>query len=295
MANEEINETFSSNKPNQISIPIKTIVHSAMSKHSVFYDEIDVIYLRRYFISCLNMKYINPRDLVPLVDTFTSQIKQIIHIHEDMPKNSLYIIKNNSLYVFDQLQIIDEKAYEISWFAAIFDVISAKSNSEKRTFVENLLIYIAGEKIFTCDYGSHIVMPRSDEVEIDGTKLVLRAGYHVFNKEICLLKQLFIALSVNENRIIRDAHFESLSLVISNLKENDKRTNTLLETIGAVNQLHNSKQFKKELELMEKYQRNINKHFFPAINADYYAFCALILSDSLRTELMIEKEQNTTD
>ena len=46
-----------------IKIPIKAIVEQAMIKNGAKYDEDEFNLLRKYFIACLNLGYLEPKDL----------------------------------------------------------------------------------------------------------------------------------------------------------------------------------------------------------------------------------------
>lgn len=65
-------------RPKDIKIPIKAIVEQAMTTNGAKYEEDEFNLLRKYFIACLNLGYMQPKDLVPMVNKFASKVKFIV-------------------------------------------------------------------------------------------------------------------------------------------------------------------------------------------------------------------------
>ena len=82
-----------------IKIPIKAIVEHAMTTNGARYEEDEFNLLRKYFIACLNLGYMEPKDLVPMVDKFAQKIKIIVLNYTNINKMDYYVINNGVLYI----------------------------------------------------------------------------------------------------------------------------------------------------------------------------------------------------
>lgn len=61
------------NNMNEIKIPIKDIIEKSMRSHSSLYSEESIALLRKYFIACMNLRFIEPEYLKNCVDEFTKK------------------------------------------------------------------------------------------------------------------------------------------------------------------------------------------------------------------------------
>ena len=64
--------------PRDIKIPIKAIVEQVMNSNGAKYEEDEFNLLRKYFIACLNLGFMQPKDLQVMVNKFASKIKFMI-------------------------------------------------------------------------------------------------------------------------------------------------------------------------------------------------------------------------
>ena len=87
-----------------IKIPIKSIVEQAMNQNGARYEEDEFNLLRKYFIACLNLGYLEPKDLVPMVNKFASKIKIIVLNYNNVNKMDYYVINQAVLYISGALK-----------------------------------------------------------------------------------------------------------------------------------------------------------------------------------------------
>lgn len=271
-----------------IKIPIKAIVEHAMTTNGARYEEDEFNLLRKYFIACLNLGYMEPKDLVPMVNKFAQKIKIIVLNYTNINKMDYYVINNGVLYINGILKEENPMFYEINYYKAVTETIFGAN--DKHIGLSNALCNMAAEKIYNMDTnGSRIVMPRTDNEMIGNEQIQIRAGYTNYNLIISLLKQLFICKGINENRVLHDMYFDGYDKVISNLSFDDN-SNLLLDVLDklcimyiqrrVMNQTNPS-----EKALLDKYQIIVND-MFTKMDQNYFAFCALITTDDLRQKCM---------
>ncbi len=271
-----------------IKIPIKAIVEQAMYSNGAKYEEDEFNLLRRYFIACLNLGYMLPTDLTKMVNKFASKIKIIVLNYNNVNKMDYYVINGSILYINGQLKSDNITFYEINFFKAVSEVLF--ETNDNNISLSNALCEIAAEKIYNMDVnGSRIIMPHTTTETILNDQIQIRAGYLNYNLIISLLKQLFMSKKINENRVIHDMYFEGYNKFVSNLLL-DSNTKLLVEVLDSICAMYISRKVKnhpnaQEKLLIDKYQILINDSF-STIDQNYYAFCALITSDSLREKCM---------
>lgn len=276
------------NDSKNIKIPIKAIVEQAMSTNGAKYEEDEFNLLRKYFIACLNLGYMEPKDLVPMVNKFASKIKIIVLNYNNVNKMDYYVVNGSVLYISGVVKDTNFLLYQVNFYKAVTEVIFGAN--DEHIGLSNALCNMAAEKIYNMDEnGSRIVMPRTDVETINNEKIQIRAGYNNYNLVISLLKQFFICKRINENKVLHDMYFEGYDTVFKRTfkDENDNLIISVLDKLcimyiqrKVMNQTNPS-----EKTLLEKYQIMINE-MFTKIDQNYFAFCALITSDELRKNCM---------
>lgn len=281
------------NESRDIKIPIKDIVMQAMQRNGARYEEDEFNLLRKYFIACLNLGFLKPSDLVEMVNKFASKIKFITLSYQNINKMDYYMINNGVLYINGNLKFQNPMFYEINFYKAVSETIF--NSNDTHIGISNALCNIAAEKIYNMDTNdSRIIMPKTDEEKIGNDTIKIRSGYYNYNLIISLLKQLFISLNINENKIIHDMYFDGYNEVF---KSNFKDSNTLLliEVLDKLALMYMQRKVSNntnpsEKSLLDKYQIMINDTF-TKVDQNYFAFCALITTDELREKCM-SKFQN---
>lgn len=277
-----------------IKVPIKTIIEESMKKNSVAYEEDVIILLRRYFIACLNLGFLQVDNLKTIVDKFTSKISNINNNYSYINKLDYYFISSSSLYICGKLLEWSEEKYVMNFYKAVTEVIF-DSNDEHIGF-NCALCEMAAEKVFNMDVNnSRIIMSKTTEEIIGYEKIQIRAGYENYNLIISLLKQLLISKDCNENKLIYDMFHNCYNEVLKNFID-DETTLLLINVLDKlcimyISRLVLLKTNVNEKYLLDKYQLLVNK-LFNNISHEYFAFCALITSDELRRICMavFEKE-----
>ena len=271
-----------------IKIPIKSIVEQAMNQNGARYEEDEFNLLRKYFIACLNLGYLEPKDLVPMVNKFASKIKIIVLNYNNVNKMDYYVINQAVLYISGALKDNNSSFYEINFYKAVSEVILNANN--KHVGMSSAICEMMAEKIHNMDVnGSRIIMPRTDEEQIGSEKIQIRAGYMNYNLIISLAKQLFISMNINENKVINRMLFEGFDNVLNELfKDNNSRL--LLDVLDKLCLIYINRKVRGEINqsekiLLDKYQIMINDSF-KKIDQNYFAFCALITTDELRKKCM---------
>lgn len=271
-----------------IKIPIKSIVEQAMMNNGAKYEEDEFNLLRKYFIACLNLGYLEPKDLVSMVNKFASKIKLIVLNYNNVNKMDYYIINQGVLYINGALKDTNDMFYEINFYKAVTESIFNVSSD--KIGISSALCEIVAEKIYNMDTnGSRIIMPKTEEEKISDKKIEIRAGYMNYNLVISLAKQLFISLGINENKVIKQMFFDEFNKVI-NETFTDKTTLLLIEVLDKLCLMYINRKVRgienpNEFDLLEKYQIIINDTF-KKIDQNYFAFCALITTDELRKKCM---------
>lgn len=271
-----------------IKIPIKSIVEQAMNQNGARYEEDEFNLLRKYFIACLNLGYLEPKDLVPMVNKFASKIKIIVLNYNNVNKMDYYVINQAVLYISGTLKDNNSSFYEINFYKAVSEVIL--NANDKYVGMSSAICEMMAEKIHNMDVnGSRIIMPRTDEEQIGSEKIQIRAGYMNYNLIISLAKQLFISMNINENKVINRMLFEGFDNVLNELfKDNNSRL--LLDVLDKLCLIYINRKVRGEINpsekiLLDKYQIMINDSF-KKIDQNYFAFCALITTDELRKKCM---------
>lgn len=271
-----------------IKIPIKSIVEQAMNQNGARYEEDEFNLLRKYFIACLNLGYLEPKDLVPMVNKFASKIKIIVLNYNNVNKMDYYVINQAVLYISGALKDNNSSFYEINFYKAVSEVIL--NANDKHVGMSSAICEMMAEKIHNMDVnGSRIIMPRTDEEQISSEKIQIRAGYMNYNLIISLAKQLFISMNINENKVINRMLFEGFDNVLNELfKDNNSRL--LLDVLDKLCLIYINRKVRGEINpsekiLLDKYQIMINDSF-KKIDKNYFAFCALITTDELRKKCM---------
>lgn len=271
-----------------IKIPIKSIVEQAMNQNGARYEEDEFNLLRKYFIACLNLGYLEPKDLVPMVNKFASKIKIIVLNYNNVNKMDYYVINQAVLYISGALKDNNSSFYEINFYKAVSEVIL--NANDKHVGMSSAICEMMAEKIHNMDVnGSRIIMPRTDEEQIGSEKIQIRAGYMNYNLIISLAKQLFISMNINENKVINRMLFEGFDNVLNELfKDNNSRL--LLDVLDKLCLIYINRKVRGEINpsekiLLDKYQIIINDSF-KKIDQNYFAFCALITTDELRKKCM---------
>lgn len=276
------------NESKDIKIPIKAIVEHAMNTNGARYEEDEFNLLRKYFIACLNLGYMEPKDLVPMVNKFAEKIKLIVLNYNNVNKMDYYVINNGVLYISGALKESNPMFYEINFYKAVTETVF--NANDNHIGISNALCNMAAEKIYNMDTnGSRIVMPRTDEEIIGSDKIQVRAGYNNYNLIISLLKQLFICKSINENKVLHDMYFKGYDMVLKDTITDDN-LKLLIDVLDklcimyiqrkVMNQTNAS-----EKALLDKYQIIVND-MFTKMDQNYFAFCALITTDELRQKCM---------
>lgn len=276
------------NESKDIKIPIKAIVEHAMNTNGARYEEDEFNLLRKYFIACLNLGYMEPKDLVPMVNKFAEKIKLIVLNYNNVNNMDYYVINNGVLYISGALKESNPMFYEINFYKAVTETVF--NANDNHIGISNALCNMAAEKIYNMDTnGSRIVMPRTDEEIIGSDKIQVRAGYNNYNLIISLLKQLFICKSINENKVLHDMYFKGYDTVLKDTITDDN-LKLLIDVLDklcimyiqrkVMNQTNAS-----EKALLDKYQIIVND-MFTKMDQNYFAFCALITTDELRQKCM---------
>ncbi len=283
-------------RPKDIKIPIKAIVEQAMTTNGAKYEEDEFNLLRKYFIACLNLGYMQPKDLVPMVNKFASKVKFIVLNYNNVNKMDYYVISNGVLYINGALKDTNDAFYQINFYKAVSETIFGMHDSH--IGLANALTNMTAEKIYNMDVNaSRIVMPKTDnEMLFNNVQIQVRSGYMNYNLIISLLKQFFICKGINENRVIHDMYFEGYDTVIARVLPNDSNTNLLLQvldnlTIMYIQRKVMNKPSDKEKELLDKYQIIVND-MFTKMDQNYFAFCALVTTDELRQKCMKKFDSN---
>lgn len=277
-----------------IKIPIKAIVDQSMRQNGAKYEEDEFNLLRKYFIACLNLGYMEPKDLVPMVNKFSEKIKLIVLNYNNVNKMDYYMINAGVLYISGALKDNNPVFYEINFYKAVTEVVF--NANDTHIGLSNALCEMVSEKIHNMDAnGSRIIMPRTDNETVGDKQIQIRAGYMNYNLIISLVKQLFINKNLNENKVTRDMYFEGYDAVINRcFSGNTERL--LLDVIDKLCIMYINRRVRNmpnpsEMDLLNKYQVLLNDSF-TKMDQNYLAFCALITTDELREKCMNKFRNN---
>lgn len=277
-----------------IKIPIKAIVDQSMHANGAKYEEDEFNLLRKYFIACLNLGYLEPKDLVPMVNKFSERIKLIVLNYNNVNKMDYYMINAGVLYISGALKENNPTFYEINFYKAVTEVVF--NANDTHVGISNALCEMVAEKINNMDAnGSRIIMPRTDYEVIGDKKIQIRAGYMNYNLIISLVKQLFINKGLNENKVIHDMYFNGYENVIKSILPGNTEQ-LLLDVIDKLCIMYVNRRVRNmpnpsEFDLLNKYQVLLNDSF-TKMDQNYLAFCALITTDELREKCMNKFKNN---
>ncbi len=271
-----------------IKIPIKDIVQQAMEQNGAKYEEDEFNLLRKYFIACLNLGYLQPKDLVLMVNKFASVIKIIVLNYNKVNKMDYYLINGSVLYISGALKETNDMFYQINFYKAVSEII-LKAN-DKHIGISSAICEMVAEKIYNMDTnGSRIILPKTVSEQLGENIIQIRAGYMNYNLVISLAKQLFICKGLNENKIINRMFFEGFDNVLNEIFK-DNNTILLLDVLDKICIMYINRNVNKitnpnEKSLIDKYQIILNDTFVN-LDQNYFAFCALITTDELRKKCM---------
>lgn len=294
MNSEMLNGLIEEQDGRNIKVPIKDILDECIAFNECSYPIETTFLIRRFSISGLNLGYYTPEDLPVIVNRFCSKIRCIKYDYNIGTDNSVkhYSIKNGTLYLSEELESINPYLFEISAFAAFFEVISEADVYHEHEIFKTVLSYMAGEKFLNMDKNdSRIIMPKTEELVCGQYKYELRAGYTFFNLPIVLVKQLFIALHKNENILIRNSLLGNFTKdTVDELVNDNKQVSMLISVVDVITRSYINQEYEEANKLLFKYQKIINL-LFKKVDQDYLAFCALILTDEWRSSLMKAMEE----
>ena len=106
-----------------ISIPIRSIVEQSMNKNGARYMEDEFNLLIKYFIACLNLRYLLPKDLTVMVDKFSEKIKFIVLNYNSINNLDYYKIIDGVLYINGNLKYSSPQLYEITFYKAVTETV----------------------------------------------------------------------------------------------------------------------------------------------------------------------------
>jgi hypothetical protein len=286
-----------------IQIPIKGIVERAAKKHGCVFDFYDMLYIRKFFIACLNYGYLEPEDLEQKCDVFCSRLKEFVPSTKEnlSPINPLYKIDNGVLYIASDSRDTSEDYITIAYFKAFMQVLLGWDG--KCTSVEETLCSIAAEHLYVMDVdGNRIVLPKSDHEYIADKigklfELTLRSGYRQFNYPISMLKMFFVIIDCNENMLTKNMLNSSFNEQFDALfKSKDD-----MEVLKQFNELFimyisriNGKPSTEELEAIKRYSLLLTD-IINEVGPNSFAFFALIPDDEIRNLAFAKLESKFTD
>lgn len=291
------------NEKKDIQIPIKGIVERAAKKHGCVFGFYDMLYIRKFFIACLNYGYLEPEDLEQKCDVFCSRLKEFVPSTKEnlSPINPLYKIDNGVLYIASDSRDTSEDYITIAYFKAFMQALLGWD--EKCTSVEETLCSIAAEHLYVMDVdGNRIVMPKSDHEYIADKigkpfELTLRSGYRQFNYPISMLKMFFVVIDCNENMLTKNMLNSSFNEQFDALfKSKDD-----MEVLKQFNELFimyisriNGKPSTEELEAIKRYSLLLTD-IINEVGPNSFAFFALIPDDEIRNLAFAKLESKFTD
>lgn len=291
------------NEKKDIQIPIKGIVERAAKKHGCVFDFYDMLYIRKFFIACLNYGYLEPEDLEQKCDVFCSRLKEFVPSTKEnlSPINPLYKIDNGVLYIASDSRDTSEDYITIAYFKAFMQVLLGWDG--KCTSVEETLCSIAAEHLYVMDVdGNRIVLPKSDHEYIADKigklfELTLRSGYRQFNYPISMLKMFFVIIDCNENMLTKNMLNSSFNEQFDALfKSKDD-----MEVLKQFNELFimyisriNGKPSTEELEAIKRYSLLLTD-IINEVGPNSFAFFALIPDDEIRNLAFAKLESKFTD
>ena len=275
-----------------VRIPIKEIIDTVIRKNSCIYNEEYITLMRKFFIGCLNLGYIEEDNIYNIVRKI-GKIKEIVHKDSIVNVFEHYYIENGILYIEKQK---GNESYILDFYKALSEIMFNSPNF-KNNSLYCALTEMLSEKVYNMDInGSKIIMPKSEQYMVGEKKLDLRAGYKRCNLTINLLKQLFIYKGINENEVISNIingnGFENEIAKITD-DEDVKVLFNIIEKISLMdrNRIITGKVNHEEMEYIIEYQKKIND-LFVKMDQNYFAFLALITSDDLRAKCIKKFDNN---
>ena len=291
------------NEKKDIQIPIKGIVERAAKKHGCVFDFYDMLYIRKFFIACLNYGYLEPEDLEQKCDVLCSRLKAFVPSAKEnlSPINPFYKIDNGVLYIASDSRDTSEDYITIAYFKAFMQALLGWDG--KCTSVEETLCSIAAEHLYVIDIdGNRIVMPKSEheyiaDKEGKSFELTLKAGYRQFNYPISMLKMFFIVIGCNENVLIKDMlnssfneQFDALFKSKDDMKVLKQFNELFIMYIPRIN----GKPSTEELEAIKRYSLLLTD-IINEVGPNSFAFFALIPDDEIRNLAFAKLESKVTD
>lgn len=92
-----------------IKVPILDILTTSMNKYKSDYREEFIFLLRRFYIACLNLGFIQPYELETVVDKFVSKINNIV-VDQCVSEHKPYVVINKTLCIDKtEYMLSDEK------------------------------------------------------------------------------------------------------------------------------------------------------------------------------------------
>ncbi len=180
------------------------------------------------------------------------------------------MIADNTIYVLNGLKQYDAELYDKTIFKAISEAILGFD--DEFDCISNAFLEMMAEKIFNMDVnGSRIIMPRTEHYVVGEQILDLRVGYERYTLTL--------------NLIVNGSFDEEWSELLS-----DSQVKFLFQMLEAISLMEKKRCISnavnpKEFEYIEKYQTIINE-MFTELDHNYFAFCALITTDDLRSKCM---------
>lgn len=279
-----------------IKIPIKEIIEKFENRYDCHYEWDEKCLARRFFIACLNLRYIMPDELEGVVSKFAKKIKKIDFSLSEKNGLEYYKIAGNTLFGYAGLKEYDEKLYEKTVFKAISEAIIGID--EDNVGISNAFSEMLSKRVYNMDVnGERVLLPLTETYKVGDASLELRTGYERYNLVINLLKQLCIAKEISEQiiliKMIKGDFKEEISKVFF-----DTQSKLLLKMLEAIALMDEKRIItgdvnSKEIEYIVRYQKMVNDLFEEA-DQGYFAFCALITSSDLRRACM-EKFKNDVD
>lgn len=271
-----------------VMVPIKDLLTQGVAHNGCNFPEEEFDILRQYFIACLNLGYIEPKDLASMVNKLCYNIKFIVPNYNGTNNLDYYVIKNKVLYICGGLKETNNNLYELNMYKAateaIFDMNGEYFGSELA------ISHMVAEKVFNMHTNeSRLILPKLNNEMIGNVKHSLRSGYSNYDLIITLFKQFLISQNLNETPTIKDMFKRGFNSVVQEhfMDENEQLVLNVLNKIAQldVERKRTNKPDEKENLFIEKYQTLVN-NLFKNHNQYYFAFCALLTQDELREKFL---------
>ena len=272
-----------------IKVPILDILTTSMNKYKSDYREEFIFLLRRFYIACLNLGFIQPYELESMVEKFVSKINKIV-VDQCVSEHKPYAVVNKILYIDkSEYMLSDEQnmLVERDFFRAAVEIITG--SDDELISLNNAFCSMTSEKLINMSFNkSFVVKAKLCELTISKETVELRAGYEQNCLIIELLKQYFIALKINENFIIKDAFENSYEFSVKKYLKKfiSDGYSKLLDKIYFFEVIREKFNYEDSLEidLINKYQILVNDLFETFDDENYLVFLALVTDENLRNK-----------